>query len=118
MSFLPCEARDGALQLLGGARITLPEGVTDSVPEGTVLEIGIRPEDLSIVPTAAKGTLSGRVDVVQETGSSRLIHVETEAGPLTASQPASAPRPEGNVVVAPRQDGFLLFDKGSGARLF
>ena len=117
MCFLPCDARGDELFLPGGARIALPGTAPGMLAEGKPIELGIRPEDLTLHLDQSKGILQGQVDVVQETGSTRLVYLETPAGPLMVSQPAVAAPPAGGVSVSFRENGFLLFDKETGTRI-
>ncbi|WP_108659515.1 TOBE domain-containing protein [Acuticoccus kandeliae] len=112
--FLAAHVEAGRAALAAGPRLPVPALLR--VADGTAIEIGIRPDDLSVASGPSDDTLPGRVDVVQELGTSRLVHVETAAGLLRLVQPASDARPDGAVHVRLDAARAMAFGE-TGARL-
>jgi multiple sugar transport system ATP-binding protein len=77
--------RDGGalgLDLPGGREIEIaPRG--GRAPGDRAVEVGVRPEHLSLGPPGADGaSFDGVVSLAERLGNATLIHVETSAGPL------------------------------------
>jgi ABC-type sugar transport system ATPase subunit len=106
-------ARNGtAAQLATGLLVPLADG-RRTLPDGTALTIGIRPEHL--LP-AAEG-LSGQVDLVERLGSESVAHLRLEDGtPLAVKLAGAAPVPD-RLTVAPMPEHIHVFEAASGKRL-
>jgi len=115
MEFLPTEVTNGMLALPGG--LTLDVRQARQLAEGTLLDLGVRPDDLEIVSPDTDQGLAAEVDVIQELGTTRLINVRSEAGSLNISQPSDHPRPSGRVRVGFRANRVMLFDRATGLRI-
>jgi len=114
MQFLAAHVENGHAVLGDGSRIALPALATR--PDTMAIEIGIRPDDAELVAPSA-GTIAAEVDVIQELGTNRLVHVRTDAGELSVLQPADAPRPTGHVGVRLSPHRTQIFLKETGGLL-
>lgn len=92
MNFLPARVDQAGAVLSTGLRIQLP--ALQGLAAGTLIDIGIRPEDLALCDKGADDGILGRVDVIQELGTTRLISFLTDCGPISMVQPAAELRPE------------------------
>jgi multiple sugar transport system ATP-binding protein len=133
MNFLPGTAetvRPGevTIRLKGGAQVTVPV-VQTSIPQGSDVTLGIRPEHVSMTTAAtaqdgAEARLRAKVLVVEQLGAESFVYVRTEAGDTVAARSAAAGRiaPDEHVelgIVASRcylfgPDGVAL-PRGAGA---
>ena len=83
-----------------GARVALPGGGAArarlrSVAIGGEIELGVRPEHLSLLPADdPSAALRGAVAIVEHLGNATLVHVETPAGLLVVEG-------EGNLAILP-----------------
>ena len=111
MHFLAARADTGHAVLDGGARLAMAS--LAGLPDGTAIEIGVRPDDVDLV-TPDTATLPGRVDVTQELGTNRLVRVTTGAGDLSVLQSAHEPRPAGPVGIRLAPDRALVFLRDTG----
>ncbi len=93
------DGRTATLALPGGnsATITTRGGTTAGL-----VEMGIRPEHLRIVPdSGAEASVKGTVSVVEQLGNSTILYVETPAGQLIVEgDGALAARPGDNLGLA------------------
>ena len=71
MNLIPAQLRNGVLTVAG---TPLPIALPARSP--TELVLGVRPQDVSIVPTGTPGAIPGKVWIVELIGSERLIEVE------------------------------------------
>jgi ABC-type sugar transport system ATPase subunit len=108
MNFFKAEIadRDGnaySLNLPGGrtAKIISRGG---TVPAGTGIEVGVRPEHLTLGPAgSASSHFDGKVSIVEQLGNSTLLYVDTPAGTLIVEG-------EGNLKVAVGETVGLSLD--------
>ena len=71
MNFIKCTLGDGCLQT-GGGPISVPPGL--EIPAGTSeLQVGIRPRYPKLVRTPGEHSIKGRVRLVQEFGTYRVV---------------------------------------------
>jgi sn-glycerol 3-phosphate transport system ATP-binding protein len=116
MAFLGATLEDTALTFEDGSRFELrnpPPGRTASGP----VDVGIRPEMIAIGTGNGGSSLPARVDLVEELGASRLIHLMTGLGPLVANAPADGPQPKGDVTITLAMEKCALFDRATGMRI-
>ena len=74
MSFVPASLHGGRLSFDGGfALVVAAGGGAPHAPRD--VDVGFRPEDLSISERASAGTLPARVDLVEEMGATRILHL-------------------------------------------
>jgi sn-glycerol 3-phosphate transport system ATP-binding protein len=106
MNFFDASARDG--QLFTGD-IAWP--IDAQIPAPCVL--GLRPQELTISSNPASGPRLS-VDLVEELGTSRLVHGRIGALPITVE--AYTPIPSGEIFVDPRNAHVHFFDKENGRR--
>ena len=113
MNFLPVHSSlaKGAKALrVNGATIAVPE-VREDLTE-TELALGIRPEHISFDDSS---TLRGSVFGSEYLGTTQIVTVATEHGPLKARLPASVHVADGDTVgLAFRGERLSLFEKSSG----
>ncbi|UCM88236.1 ABC transporter ATP-binding protein [Streptomyces marincola] len=100
-------AEDGRV-LVGG--VPLPAG-PHGLAAGERVTFAVRPEYVGLRGTPAPGALPGRVTVVEHLGSTRLVTLDGDAGPVRAVVDEDAPLPAGGTGwVVPRPERVLLYD--------
>jgi len=83
MNFLQVEAGERSLRV-GGQSLPLPDGLR--LPAGA-LTLGIRPEYLDLVAPGAEGSVTARIDRVQDIGTYLLIGVDIAGQPARLRLP-------------------------------
>ncbi len=113
MNFLPVHAR-----LAKGAKTLRVNGATIAVPEihedlaETELALGVRPEHIRFDDSSA---LRGSVFGAEYLGTTQIVTVTTEHGPLKARLPANVRVADGDTVgLAFSGERLSLFEKASG----
>ena len=81
MNFLDGRLEEGGLVLPSGT--VLPLDARPSVPTGTKIALGIRPEHLQIAPAGTPGSIPATVSVIEPTGADTTLIVKAEGGSLT-----------------------------------
>ena len=77
---------------------------TASLPLGTEVDLGLRPEHATLVDNgAADAVMSARVRLVERLGNQTLVHLETESGNFTLHGP-------GDLAAEPGERRSLGFD--------
>ena len=91
MNFLPVSTRDGS-RVIAGA--TLPDGLASAN------EIGIRPQNLNLLPGVTAGQVSweAAVEMIEPMGGEMLIHLCAGGHPVRLRQEGSAPVAVGQTV--------------------
>ncbi len=78
---------------------------------------GIRPDDIRFVPAATVGgVLPGRIALVEPTGPSDYLHVETASGTLTAITANGTAQVGDMVVLSAAEASWHLFGSGENGR--
>jgi multiple sugar transport system ATP-binding protein len=104
MNFLPAHRRNGSFEV-GGSTIAGPAGAPAE------LLLGIRPEDLRIVPGQGCGQLTGEVGVLEPLGPNTLLTVRVgEQTIRVAAEPDVAAKHGDIVHLQPRADRIRWFD--------
>jgi spermidine/putrescine transport system ATP-binding protein len=106
--------------MVDGDRVRLPSGAlvparVEGIAQGTAVEIGVRPESVTLLPPAAEDVLSGRVEQAAYLGSSVSYLVRTAGGAtLTVLAPKTGARlPVGSEVgLAWAADDVLVLGRG------
>lgn len=107
MNFLPARRSDGGFAV-GGATIAGPR----SAPAEALM--GIRPEDLRIVPDPGPGRLTGQVGVVEPLGPNTLLAVRVGERTIRVAAPPDVGAKPGDLVhLQPRADRIRWFDAQS-----
>jgi multiple sugar transport system ATP-binding protein len=102
----------GGMVDLGGATLPLPDGV--AADEGREVIYGIRPEHLHL----AERGLTGKVAVIEPTGSETHVVLRMDQGEITAAfRDRVAFFPGATITLAPVASASHLFDKATGQRL-
>ena len=114
MHFIKATTDGGVAALNGGGRVPIPS--LAKLPDMTDIDLGLRPEQIAIA-TSGAGVIEARVDVVQELGSNRIVHVSASPGQLSFVQRASEPAPFGLVKLTILTDAPLAFARSTGQRL-
>jgi ABC-type sugar transport system ATPase subunit len=98
------DAKTVTVEMTGGAKITIRRRHPNSaVPTGP-LEVGIRPEHISILAPGAKtATVNGIVQIVEQLGNSTIAYVDTPIGQLVVEGP-------GGITIAPNEKIGLALD--------
>jgi ABC-type sugar transport system ATPase subunit len=122
MNFFAAEARFGdgsnvSVQVKGGPEMRIATRSGAALRSETDIEIGIRPEHVSLAPPSAEGTdLRGTVSIVEQLGNSTVIYLNTEAGQVVAeSHGKDATRSGDSVSVKFDLDNIHLFDASGAA---
>ena len=118
MNVLPARlSTDGgrrAAVIDGGSRIALPAELAGA--HGQSILVGIRPEHLSVAPSA--DGLTGKVELVEPLGAQVQIIADVGGRPVTALLNERVLPPVGsNIALAPKSDAVHAFDAESGRRL-
>jgi len=102
----------------GGDRIDIGAG-WHAVRPGQSVDMGVRPEDLSLVADDVAGSvLHGRFDYLEDLGASHVYHFSSGAGAGAALVPGrSAPPGHSELQLKIRAGALHLFDGPSGQRL-
>jgi ABC-type sugar transport system ATPase subunit len=116
MSFVPAHLRDGRLSFDGRFElaVTSASGATHVARD---VDVGFRPEDLSISARASAESLPARVDLVEELGATRIVHLTTSLGSFMASLPSDGPVPTAEVHLRLSGSRLSIFDRQSGRRI-
>jgi multiple sugar transport system ATP-binding protein len=90
-------ADGGALEAEGVA-IALPAGLAAGLAgqRGSAVQVGIRPEDLTLVAGASGGSIPARVEVREPLGNEVLVHWSTPLGPMISRVPGQHAPAEGH----------------------
>jgi multiple sugar transport system ATP-binding protein len=100
MNFIECQVagvgpNEVLVSLPGGGTLTVPVH-PDGVQAGDAVTLGIRPDHVRISP---EGTLTGRVELVEELGENHLLYVDAGQGRrLTVREPGDARHEAGSNV--------------------
>jgi multiple sugar transport system ATP-binding protein len=100
MNFIVCEVvqvgTDGVhVRLPNGSTISVP-AASDGVKAGEAVTLGIRPDHIEV---SAQGTLTGRIELVEELGENHLLYVDVGHGNrLTVRMPGDAHMKTGSEV--------------------
>jgi len=109
MNFLPFngEARPGDRRIdLGGTTVAIPELREGAC--GAALALGVRPEHVALDDAS---TLRGTVFGAEYLGTTQIVTISTEYGPVKARIPATVSARSGETVgLSFRPDGLVLFD--------
>ena len=82
------------------------------------LEVGVRPEDVSVAKRAAPGAAEACVLVVEPMGNETIVTLEREGARIVARAPADLTvEPGATLWFAPAADRALFFDAETGRRL-
>jgi ABC-type sugar transport system ATPase subunit len=123
MNFLAADlAQTGERQAARGPGFEIPLALTPALrPAQSALDrvvVGVRPERLSLEKRGDDVGLSGHVAMREVLGAEVVLHLESEAGPLTVRTDASsAPRPGDTVKVWLDPSAIHLFDGATEIRL-
>lgn len=101
MNFLDA-ARRGNEAEMGGGRISLPALRADAVQIEKIV-VGVRPQDLEIVPAGGKDRLKGKVSLIELLGSEKLVEVDLEGARVQVQVKADFP-------VSNQSEVFVHFD--------
>jgi ABC-type sugar transport system ATPase subunit len=116
MSFVPARLSDGRLSFDGGFELTVASGPGTAAGARDV-DVGFRPEDVSISDRASRDTLPARVDLVEELGATRIVHLATPLGSFMVTLPAEGAPPPTGVNLRLSGDRLSVFDRESGLRI-
>jgi multiple sugar transport system ATP-binding protein len=102
--------------------VSLPSGGTLSVPvlpdgvqTGETVTLGIRPDHVRVSP---RGTVGGRVELVEELGENHLLYVDADQGRrLTVREPGDARHEAGSTVSLDLAREFCQLFRRSGEAL-
>jgi len=108
--------KQGCVALENGSRIEIPQALA-AAHAGRLVQIGLRPEALSLVP-AGTGAFDATFDFVEELGPTRLYHFRFEdlmIAVLSADKPPVQVGQPMGITIAP--DAVHLFAADTGKRL-
>jgi sn-glycerol 3-phosphate transport system ATP-binding protein len=102
---------------IGGAKLTVSGMETIPVP-GTAVEIGLRPEDLDVVPAAQANGLTIAVEFLEELGATQLFYGRIGGETLVVQAETGAIATDvTTLTLAIPADKIHVFDATTGARL-
>jgi sn-glycerol 3-phosphate transport system ATP-binding protein len=115
MNFLPGKREGDAVNVGGGVKVPLPEGLRSTAPQS--LTVGIRPEHFALQkPGGTEFQL--KVETIEALGADSLVHTLFDGTALVARIDGHVTPTPGEVLpfsVQPRQ--LCFFDAASGKRL-
>ena len=116
MNILKVElAEPGLLRLGSGTLLPVP-GLGD-VPAGG-LRLGIRPEEVQLVPPGTADAIELPVEFVEELGAGHLVHGELDGAEFVVALPGAVEVvPGGRLCLRLPSEALHLFDAGTGLRL-
>jgi len=98
-----------------GLRVT---DMRDGLAPGTVVDVGVRPEDLRLAPSDREAALRLDVDFVEELGATQLFHGRIAGSDFVVQAPTGLIAPETHrLAVAVDPGSVHLFDAQTGERL-
>jgi glycerol transport system ATP-binding protein len=101
MNLLPCALENGGIAVAGNP-IALGEGLIGKAKGAQgALEIGIRPEFLTLSPSAIEGAVPVRITRVEDLGNFKIVTAELGGRSVKAKLPEDSP--------PPGEQGFLSF---------
>lgn len=113
MNFLDAELDEGVCKV-GLHRLSVPILPAETKGKKAV-SLGVRPQDLELLPEAAPGTLPGKVSFVELLGSEKLIQVKLQVGDIRVQVRSEVQCAMGDSVhVHIPSDHVHVFDKTSG----
>ncbi|KRB21372.1 MULTISPECIES: sn-glycerol-3-phosphate ABC transporter ATP-binding protein UgpC [Mesorhizobium] len=106
---------DGLSLLGGGRRLAIARA---GLPVGTKVAMGIRPEAVRLVAPGTAGALDATVDLVEELGAGRVIHVDLDGAPFSVmTSEAVRPEPGSAVGLKILPEDMHFFSSETGSRL-
>jgi multiple sugar transport system ATP-binding protein len=115
MNLVDCTLQAGAA-VLDGLRLPLPADLAQRGAAARSLKLGVRPENLRLVPAAGDAALPSTVVLLEPLGAETLATLAVGGAELVARMPAQFREPPGTAVtlhVAPAH--LHLFDAETGA---
>jgi sn-glycerol 3-phosphate transport system ATP-binding protein len=97
MNFLPgCVTPDRrSVELESGHTIALPQSLADVVTAGTLVQIGLRPENI-VLSVTGDNALPAKVEFSEDLGATRLHHLQIEDIPVSVLVDSRELLPEGS----------------------
>jgi multiple sugar transport system ATP-binding protein len=96
---------------VAGVRLPVPEEIVTELSPGEKVIVGIRPEYL----TEADGGIKGKVDIVENLGTTSLVTLTTDGPPIQITVPEGRePAPGATLRVAPRPGRMLVYRADDG----
>ncbi len=118
MNFVPASFDGATLHLSGGRTVEVPTRLRGAVPAREPVELGVRPEDLTLADGDDGPGLVGEVAVVEPLGAETVVTVDTPDGAVVARlEPGASVRPGGRVRLVPDPERLHLFRVNSGERV-
>jgi sn-glycerol 3-phosphate transport system ATP-binding protein len=118
MNFFPARAIAAERIAFGAnAALDLPRN-TGLLPESDSITLGVRPEEIQIVPGGGEGALPFDIEMVEELGSGRLLYgrlAETDC--IVTSPSATASSAGQKIFVRIPAESVHLFNAETGARI-
>ena len=116
MNFLAATGHREGLELTGTRTVLALPADCRRAPPGEALEAGIRSEHCGLAAPGA-GRLAARVRLIERLGNHALVHVETDAGPMTLQAPGRTGVTIGEAVGVQLDAGQLHVFDAAGQRL-
>ncbi len=118
MNLLPGRVTQaGSVEIVGGTRLSYDAAGFEARP-GTTVEVGVRPEDVSLTPIGAADGLMFNREFIEELGATRVLHGRMNGLSFAVAQPASIALPENAISsVSIPSDDVHLFDAETGRSL-
>jgi sn-glycerol 3-phosphate transport system ATP-binding protein len=118
MNFLPGQVSAArAAVILGDGQVLALSPAIAAATDGQLVQVGLRPEQMAITQPG-DGSLTARLDFVEELGSGRLYHLLVEDLPLTVLSPDKHSLRDGAAVgVRVPPETLHLFGAETGTRI-
>ncbi|ANT48525.1 sn-glycerol-3-phosphate ABC transporter ATP-binding protein UgpC [Mesorhizobium amorphae] len=116
MNMLEGEVTLDGLSLLGGSRRLAVSRA--SLPVGSKVAVGIRPEAVRLVAPGTTGALNASVDLVEELGAGRVVYVDLDGAAFSVmTSEAVHPAPGSAVGLQFSEADLHFFSSETGSRL-
>ncbi len=114
MNLLPASYNgNGVATIAGGSEVKVS---TSGSYQGGV-QLGVRPENVSLSPTDRANPLTFELDLIEELGASRLLHGRLAGHSFVVNAPNDADIPDGSIFLDIPQEAVHLFATDTGKRI-
>ncbi len=117
LNIVPAVFAEGTVRAAGLALRVAP-GLREALVAGRGIDVGVRPEDISLHPEPGPDRAPARVLVVEPMGHETLVTLECAGGRLVARAPGgAAPSPGDAVHFGVSPPALVFFENATGRRL-
>jgi sn-glycerol 3-phosphate transport system ATP-binding protein len=118
MNLLPGRVTGRGKVEIDGAGALAFDADTFTVADGTMVEVGVRPEEMTVAPADTPGAITVAPEFIEELGPNRLVHGLAGSAPIVLSVPSSTREIEkGRIALQIPEDRVHIFDMATGRAL-